>query len=79
MARLEHGKNLSEQGKLTGWKAQMDRKVRAWKEFEQGRKTYFLMSTDRWTSQNMERTKLTRVTHLLKSTNGWIGQDTERI
>src|SRR6266850_173067 len=49
-----HGRNPSEQGALTPWKAQTDGQVRTWKEYKQVRGTHFLESADGWTSQDME-------------------------
>ena len=50
-----HRKNLSKQGALTVWIAQMDRQVRTQKESKQARGTHKLESADGQTNQNMER------------------------
>src|SRR6267142_1410159 len=49
-----HGRNLSKQGALTSWRAQMDGQVRTRKESEQARGTHKLESADRRTSQDTE-------------------------
>src|SRR6266850_408285 len=54
MDKSGHGRNLSEQGALTFWRAQMDGQVRTRKESERVRGTHFLESTDGWASQDTE-------------------------
>jgi len=56
--KSRQGKNLTELGALTNWRAQMGRQFRRWKESNQARGTHQLESADRWTSQesqDMER------------------------
>src|SRR6267142_2753079 len=68
-----HGKNQSEQGALTNWRAQMDGQVRAQKKSKQTRGTHFLRSKDGWTSKESKQGALTNW-----STDGQTSQDTER-
>jgi len=49
-----HGKNLSKQGPLTSWIAQMDGQVRIRKESKQVRGTHKLESTDRQSTQDIK-------------------------
>src|SRR6267142_2391385 len=47
-----HGKNRTEQGALTDWRAQTDRQVRTREESNRARGTHRLESADRRTSQD---------------------------
>jgi len=55
-----HGKNASQQGDLTFWRAQIERQVRKWKECEPARGTYMLESPDGETSQDTERVQASK-------------------
>src|SRR6267142_726512 len=50
-----HGKNLTERGALTNWRAQTDGQVRTRKESDRARGTHRLESADGQTSQDTER------------------------
>src|SRR6267142_740092 len=52
--KSRQGKNLTELGALTNWRAQMGRQFRRWKESNQARGTHQLESADRWTSQETQ-------------------------
>ena len=56
----KHGKNPSELGALTNWRAQTDGHVRTWKESERVRGTCRLESTDGWTYQDLERIRASK-------------------
>src|SRR6267142_290652 len=58
MDKSGHGKNPTEQGALTNWRAQTDRQFRTQEESNQARGTHRLESADEWTSQDTERTQL---------------------
>src|SRR6266850_2131499 len=55
MDKSGHGKNPTERGALTPWRAQTDRQVRTWKESNRARGTHKLESADGQTSQDTER------------------------
>jgi len=42
-----HGKNASQQGTLTNWRAQTEGQIRTWKECKPARGTHFLGGPDR--------------------------------
>jgi hypothetical protein len=48
------GKEASEQGALTNWRARRDGLVRTWKASKRARGTHCLESAEGWTSQDME-------------------------
>jgi hypothetical protein len=50
-----HGKEASERGALTRWRAHQDGLVRTWKGREQARSTHELESASGWTGQDIER------------------------
>src|SRR5437879_5034517 len=50
-----HGRNASQRGALTNWRAQTQRQVRTRKECEPARGTHVLESLDTETSQDTER------------------------
>ena len=77
--KLGHGKNVSQQGALTFWRAQTERQVRSWKGCEPARVTYQLESSDGRISQDTERMCASKGTHQLESLDGEASQDTEII
>src|SRR6266850_3347614 len=69
-----HGETPSEQRALTSWRAHTDRQVRMRKGSKWARAR--AGTTDRWTSQDMERIQVSKGTYLLESTDGRMSQDT---
>jgi len=51
---------VTKQGELTLWRQQREGQVRAWKESNQARDTYFLEMAEGGTSQDMERKQLSK-------------------
>jgi hypothetical protein len=49
-----HGKEASERGALTDWRAQKNGLVRTWKGSERAKGTHFLESAEECTGQDME-------------------------
>src|SRR6267142_680506 len=72
-----HGKNPTEQGALTSWRAQTDGQVRTQKESNQERGTHILESADGQTSQDMERIQPSEG-HSHTGECRWTSQDTVR-
>jgi len=67
------GETLSERWALTSWRARTDRQVRMWKGSKWARAK--AGTTDGWTSQDVERIRVSKGTYLLESTDGRTRQD----
>src|SRR6267142_1090071 len=72
-----HGETLSEQQALTSWRARTDRQVRMRKGSKWARAR--AGTTDKWTSQDVERIRVSKGTYLPESTDGQMSQDVEII
>jgi len=73
MDKSGHGETLSEQRALTSWRARTDRQVRMRKGSKWARAR--AGTTDGWTSQDVERIRVSKGTYLLESTDGRTSQD----
>src|SRR6267142_2307709 len=81
MDKSGHGRNPSEQGALTNWRAQTDRQVRTQKKSEQVRGLRHSHPGEQTDSQvrAQRESERPRGTHVLESADGQSGQDIEGI